>query len=222
VASSADSEKKDAGVREERRAPSVALIVLAAGASTRMGRPKQLLPYRGHTLLRNAAAIAAASVCRPVLVVLGAYANQIQPEIDGLPVRPVMNERWAEGIGTSIQAGLGALSTDDQADNVQAVVLMLCDQPCVTAAVIDDLVTAYYASGREIIASEYGGTLGVPALFGRGYFAELATVSGEAGAKCIIAAHASDVVPVPFPMGMADIDTPEEYRQLQRAMSSAF
>jgi molybdenum cofactor cytidylyltransferase len=121
-------------------------------------------------------------------------------------------------MGSSIQVGVGALETYDRADNTEALVLMLCDQPCVTAAVINDLVTAYHSNGTGIIASEYGGTLGVPALFGREYFAELATMSGAAGAKQIIAAHAFDVARVPFPKGITDIDTPEDYRQLQRAM----
>ncbi len=183
-----------------------------------MGRPKQLLPYDGRTFLRNAAEIAVASVCRPIFVILGAYADQLRSEIGGLPVRPVVNERWAEGLGSSIRAGLGALERCDREHPVEALVLMLCDQPFVTAAVINDLVTAYRSSGKGIIASEYGGTVGVPALFGREYFAELGALNGRAGAKQIIAAHASEVVRVPFPQGTIDIDTPEDYLQLQRAL----
>lgn len=198
--------------------PSTAIIILAAGSSTRMGKPKQLLTYDNRTFLRHAAEVAVASVCRPILIVLGAYASQLQSEIDDLPVRSVTNDRWADGMGFSIQVGVGALQNHDRADNTKALVLMLCDQPYVRAAVINDLVTAYHANGKGIIASEYDGTLGVPALFGRQYFAELATMSGPAGAKHIIAAHASNVVRVPFPKGITDIDTPEDYRQLLRAM----
>jgi molybdenum cofactor cytidylyltransferase len=199
---------------------STALIILAAGASTRMGRPKLLLPYGSRTFVRHAAEIAAASVCRPILIVLGAYVSQLQSEINNLPVRSVINERWADGMGSSIQAGVGILQTCDRAESIEALVLMLCDQPYVTAAVINDLVMAYHLNGKGIIASEYDGTLGVPALFGREYFAELATLRGAVGAKHIIAAHASDVVPVPFPREMIDIDTPEDYRKLQSAMLS--
>ena len=205
-------------VGDEQRRPSTAIIILAAGSSTRMGNPKQLLMYGSRTFLRHAAEVAVASVCRPILIVLGAYASQLQGEIDDLPVRSVTNERWADGMGSSIQVGVRALKTYDRADNTEALVLMLCDQPYVMAAVINDLVTAYHANDKGIIASEYGGTLGVPALFGREYFAELATMSGAAGAKHLIAAHASDVVPVPFSKGISDIDTPEDYRQLQRAI----
>jgi molybdenum cofactor cytidylyltransferase len=218
VATGTDNAIDATGAGSEGSRPSTAIILLAAGASTRMGRPKLLLMYGSRSFLRHAAEVAAASVCRPIIVVLGAYADQLQSEIDDFPVRSVINDRWADGMGSSIQVGVGALKTYDRADNTEALVLMLCDQPCVTAAVINDLVTAYHSNGKGIIASEYGGTLGVPALFGRQYFAELATMSGPAGAKHIIAAHASDVVPVPFPKGITDIDTPEDYRQLLRAM----
>ena len=206
------------GIGDNQGGSSTAIIVLAAGASIRMGRPKLLLTYGRRTLLRYAAEMAVASICRPILVVLGAYRNQLQSEIDDLPVRSVINERWADGIGSSIQVGVEALNTDDRADSIKAVVLMLCDQPYVTADVIHDLVTAYQLNDKGIIASEYDGALGAPALFGREYFAELATIRGAAGAKHLIAAHVSDVVPVPFPRGMTDIDTPEDYRRLQSAM----
>lgn len=205
-------------IGDEWSGSSTAIIILAAGASTRMGRPKLLLPYGGRTFMRHTAETAAASLCRPILVVLGAYANQLQDEIDDLPVRSVINERWADGIGSSIQVGVETLNTDGRAALTAALVLMLCDQPYVTAAVINDLVMAYHLNGKGIVASEYNSTLGVPALFGRKYFAELSTLRGAAGAKHIIAAHTSDVVPVPFPKGMTDIDTPEDYQQLQHAM----
>jgi molybdenum cofactor cytidylyltransferase len=142
----------------------------------------------------------------------------LQREIAGLPVQSIVNERWAEGLGSSIRAGLEALERCDREGAAEAVVLMLCDQPFVTAAVINALVTAYRSSGKGIIASEYGGTTGVPALFRRDYFGELAALSGTAGAKQIVAAHASEVVRVPFPQGTIDIDTPEDYLQLQRAL----
>lgn len=218
MAQGTDDATDAAGGGDERRRSSTAIIILAAGSSTRMGKPKQLLTYDHCTFLRHAAEVAVASVCRPILIVLGAYASQLQSEIDDLPVRPVTNERWADGMGYSIQVGVGVLQNYDRADNTEALVLMLCDQPYVRAAVINDLVTAYHANDKGIIASEYGGTLGVPALFGRKYFADLAAMSGAAGAKHLIAARASDVMPVPFSKGITDIDTPEDYRQLERAI----
>lgn len=214
MATNTDSAKKADGVCEEQRAPSVAIILLAAGASTRMGRPKLLLKYGSRNFLRHAAEMASASVCRPILVVFGAYANQLQSEIDDLPVQQVMNERWADGMGSSIRAGLEALEHCDREGISKAVVLMLCDQPCVTAAVINHLVRVFRSSSKGIVASEYGGTVGVPALFAREYFAALGALSGSAGAKQIIAAHASEVMRVPFPQGATDVDTPEDYLHL--------
>jgi molybdenum cofactor cytidylyltransferase len=218
VAMGSDKAIKATAVGDEGSKPSTAIIVLAAGASTRMGRPKQLLTYGGRTLLRNAAEMAAASLCRPIIVVLGAYADQLQREIDGLPLQQVVNERWTEGMGSSISAGLEALKHCDREGAAKAVVLMLCDQPFVTASVINNLVTVFCSNGTGIVASEYGGTVGVPALFGHEYFADLAALSGAVGAKQIIAAHASDVVRVPFPQGATDVDTTEDYRQLLRPM----
>lgn len=213
-----DAARTTHSIVDERGGSSTAIIVLAAGASTRMGKPKQLLTYGNRTFLRHAAEVAVASVCRPILIVLGAYASQLQSEFDNLPVRSVINERWADGMGSSIQVGVETLNTYDRAGRTKALVLMLCDQPYVTTAVINDFVAAYHLNDKGIIASEYDGALGVPALFGRKHFAELTTMRGAAGAKHIIAAHASDVVPMPFPNGVTDIDTPEDYRQLQNAM----
>jgi molybdenum cofactor cytidylyltransferase len=216
VVMGSDNVIKATAVGDERSRPSTAIIVLAAGASTRMGRPKQLLTYGGRTLLRNAAEMAAASVCRPIIIVLGGYADQLQSEIDGLPVQQVVNERWIEGMGSSISAGLEGLKHCDREGAAKAVVLMLCDQPFVTASVINNLVTVYRSNGTGIVASEYSGTVGVPALFGHEYFADLAALSGAVGAKQIIATHTSDVVHVPFPQGAPDVDTAEDYRQLLR------
>jgi molybdenum cofactor cytidylyltransferase len=182
-----------------------------------MGTPKQLLAYEGRSLLRHAVESAVASVCRPILVVLGAYAHRLYTEIQDLPLQQVMNEQWAEGISSSIRRGLGALEEHDPKGSVEAVVLMLCDQPCVTAVVIDDLVAAYHSSGKGMIASEYGGTVGVPALFRREHFMTLAALNGAAGAQHVIAAHRLDLVSVPFPMGTTDVDTPEDYLELQQA-----
>jgi molybdenum cofactor cytidylyltransferase len=218
VATRSTDAQEQAGGWKEKRPPSVAIIILAAGASTRMGRPKQLLTYGGSTFLRHAAETAIGSVCRPLIVVLGAYADQLHDEIGDLPVEQVMNERWAEGMGWSIQAGLKALHQSDRERAVEAVALMLCDHPLLTSAVINDLVMAYRSSGKGISASEYGGTVGVPVLFARRYFAELEALSAAAGAKHLIAAHSSDVVRVPFAQGIADVDTPEDYLQLQRML----
>lgn len=191
---------------------SVGLVILAAGASTRLGRPKQLLPYRGRSLLRHAAETAVGSTCRPILVVIGAHAAELAGEVSDLPVHVVENPRWPRGMGTSLRAGLEALEA--VGPEVGAVVITLCDQPLLSTAIIDSLVRAHRDSGRPIVASEYGGVLGAPALFDRILFGELLTPKDAGGAKEIIARHRADVCSVPFPGGAIDIDTPQDYEGL--------
>jgi molybdenum cofactor cytidylyltransferase len=185
----------------------VAVVLLAAGASTRMGRPKQLLPYAGSTLLRHAVETAIASKCSPVIVVLGAEADACRGELSGLPVDCVENPNCAQGIGTSIHAGLSAVPT-----TVGAVVLTVCDQPLVTGEHIDALVDSYLA-GAAIVASAYAGTIGVPALFSRAYFGGLARLGPTEGAKRLLTKHAAAVYAVDFEAGAVDIDTKADYRR---------
>ena len=130
----------------------IALILLAAGASTRLGRPKQLLGFRGRSLLRHAAETALASVCRPVVVVLGALADRLQTELTALPVTVALNPAWAEGMAKSIRAGLKEVSS--KTPGPDAVVIMLCDQPLITAGMLDQLVSMHRSSGMGIVASE--------------------------------------------------------------------
>lgn len=191
----------------------VGVVILAAGASTRMGTPKQLLPLQGRSFLRQAAETALASVCQPIIVVLGAYAEQLRQEVENLPVQVVENLRWAEGMSSSVWAGVAAL--DATPDKISAVVLTLCDQPFVSAQVINQIVEAYHVTGKPIVASEYAGTLGVPALFSRTFFSELKALRRGEGAKQVITKHAHEVFGVPFPEGAIDIDTPKDYEQFQ-------
>lgn len=191
----------------------VGVVILAAGASTRMGTPKQLLPYRGRSFLCHAAETALASVCQPIIVVLGAHAERLRQEVKELPVQVVENLQWAEGMSSSVGAGIAAL--DAESDKISAVVLALCDQPFVSAQVINHLVEAYYFTGKPIVASEYSGTLGVPALFSRTLFSKLKTLKGGEGAKQVITKHAHNVLGVPFPEGAIDIDTPNDYEQFR-------
>ncbi len=191
----------------------VGLIILAAGASTRMGTPKQLLAYRGCTLIRHMAEVAIASVCQPVAVVLGAYAERITPEVSQLPVQIVENQQWAEGMSSSIRVGIEALLTRNQ--SLEAVAIALCDQPFVSSQMLDRIVEAYRFTGKPIIACEYSGTLGVPVLFSRALFSELMALKSTEGAKQIIRKHIHEVFSVPFPEGAIDIDTPKDYEQFQ-------
>jgi molybdenum cofactor cytidylyltransferase len=190
----------------------VAAVVLAGGRSSRMGRPKQLLEFRGETLLKRAALSALKAGCRPVVVVTGANANASRQALSGLDVIEAPNEQWESGISSSVRAGVEAAMT--AAPEADAVVLMLCDQPLVTPEIIAGLIHAHLETGREIIASSYGESYGAPALFHRKHFAELMTLSGDAGAKSIIQKHFAAVQLIPFADGTIDIDTPEDFARL--------
>ncbi|MEH2175306.1 nucleotidyltransferase family protein [Nostoc sp.] len=190
----------------------IAIMILAAGASTRMGTPKQLLLYQGRSLLQYITEIAIASVCQPVVVVLGANAEQIHPQIKQLPVKVVKNLDWACGMSTSIKSGIELLNNLPQ--KIEAVVITLCDQPFVSPQIINQLVDTYYSTKKPIIACEYGDTLGVPALFSQTFFSELATLKETSGAKKVINNNLNEVFSLPFPLGDIDIDTPKDYEQL--------
>jgi molybdenum cofactor cytidylyltransferase len=191
----------------------VGAVILAAGPSTRMGRPKQLLQFGGETMLRRAASAALKAGCRPVVVVTGADATASRKALRGLDVREAENPQWESGISSSVRVGIEAVVTANSQS--AAVVLMLCDQPFVTREIITQLVTAHVETGRSIVASRYGGSYGVPALFGKAHFAELTTLEGAAGAKQVIQKHLPKVHLLPFPEGEIDIDTPDDFARLQ-------
>lgn len=189
----------------------VGIVILAAGASTRMGTPKQLLKFQGRSFLRHTTEIALASVCKPVIVVLGANALPIRNEISELPVIIIENHNWRQGMSSSIQAGIKTLEHNS---NIDAVILLLCDQPFISVDIINELVEAFYTTAKPIIASEYKQTLGVPALFARQLFSELMNLNSASGAKQVIQKNEELVHKVCFELGAIDIDTPEEYEQL--------
>ena len=187
-----------------------------------MGTPKQLLLYQGCSFIRHITEVAIcalqqrfaiASVCQPITVVLGANAERIKPELNQLPVQIVENQQWEEGMSSSIRVGIEALLAMNP--HLEAVAIALCDQPFVSPQTLNQLVEVYHFTGKPIIASEYAGTLGVPALFNRTLFSELMTLKSTEGAKQVIRKHIHEVYSVPFPEGAIDIDTPNDYEQLQ-------
>ncbi|MGB8509744.1 MAG: nucleotidyltransferase family protein [Pyrinomonadaceae bacterium] len=196
----------------------IGIIVLAAGASSRMGEPKQLLRYEGETLLGRAVRAALETRCRPVVVVLGACADALRAEVDATGALVVVNQAWAEGMSSSIRLGLSALGTSTSGE-LDAAVLLLCDQPFVTSGIIMQLIDAYLERRPMLIASEYevGGerTRGVPALFSRALFPELMKLRGAEGAKRIITRHESDAAFIAVPAAAFDVDTPDDYQDLQ-------
>ena len=185
----------------------VAAVVLAAGGSTRLGVPKQLLRQRdAETLVHAAVRAAREGGCKPVCLVTGAEHERIAQAVADLRSTIVRNENWRCGIGGSIRAGIAKMG------DVDAIVLLACDQPAIDAHIIRALITKYRETNCAIIAAHYAGTLGIPALFDRSCFAELQNLPDEHGAKSVIMAHPERVAVIDFLGGEFDLDTPADLR----------
>lgn len=195
-----------------REKPTIAALVLAAGASTRLGRPKQLIERGGRTLLRNAAEAARGAELRPVLVVVGAQAARMRGELAGPELRVVENRRWREGLGSSIARGVTELMAS--VEPLDAVMLLLCDQPNLSAAVLRRLAAAWRRAfqrrGVTMAACEYAGTVGPPAIFARAELPRLAALSGDRGAKSLLLAAGDRLVRVKWEGGAIDVDRPDD------------
>jgi molybdenum cofactor cytidylyltransferase len=187
---------------------SIAILILAAGESNRMRIPKQLLPFRGKNMLQHAIDEAVTSNADLVFAVLGANAERIKRVLRQSRAELVMNQDWSEGISSSIHAGVKALPA-----NVNGVIVSLCDQPHAGSRIFNALIDASRTSGKSIVACEYGGTEGTPALFARQYFDQLLALSGDRGAKKIILENKNDLARIPFAEGTIDIDTAEDYQR---------
>lgn len=192
-----------------------ACVILAAGASRRLGHAKQIAMVGGRTLLQNVvdAALATPSLW-PVVVVLGAHAEEIKPTLVRHPVLIVENPAWEEGLASSLRAGLQtALTFSRQLD---AVIFTLCDQPELRADVLTSLLARRSETGRSVVAASYGGHPGAPALLQRRHFGALAHLTGDEGArKLILSLPAEDVELVDHPALSLDVDTPEDLAKAQ-------
>ncbi|HUZ95794.1 MAG TPA: nucleotidyltransferase family protein [Edaphobacter sp.] len=153
----------------------IAAVVLAAGASRRLGSPKQLAMLDDETLLERAVRLAHEAGCSPVIVVLGAEYERVLAECRLGDAVPVMNDSWEEGMGWSIRLGVRACEAAD------GVVVMTCDQPAVTVGHLQALMR-----GPDVKASSYAGRKGVPAFFPKRYFDELMALSGDMGARNLL------------------------------------
>ena len=159
-------------------------ILLAAGGSSRMATPKQFVRFEGETLLRRAAFAIAASICDPVVAVLGAEKENAEIEIAGTRVQPCFNREWETGMSSSIKLGLTELLSMEP--GLDAVLITLCDQPFVTARDLDRLTESFFESRKQIVAAVYGDVVGVPAIFSKELFERLLTLDGDKGARALI------------------------------------
>lgn len=191
---------------------SIGIIVLAAGASSRMTEPKQLLQFEGKTLLRRSVETAGASIYRPVVVVLGANFERARAEIEDLGVEIVFNGDWQRGLSSSIKTGIENLLKI--APDVAASLITLADQPFVTANHLDLFGERFALSNDLIIAAGYHETCGVPALFARAIFDDLRALSGDKGAKTIIEKYSQRLSVINLPEAAFDIDTPQDFEKL--------
>jgi len=189
------------------------VIILAAGSSSRLGKPKQNLIFQGQTLLQRAIQNALASGCENVVLVLGANAEAIQNTLTDQAVPVIYNPDWEEGMASSIRLGLTELQK--QLPGLTSAILMLCDQPFAEAAIINQLIQKKSATQKSIIASAYDGTIGSPALFDKVHFDELLQLTGNEGAKKLLIKYADEVATIPFLLGAIDIDTIGDYERLE-------
>ncbi len=188
----------------------IGAVILAAGGSTRLGQPKQLLRHHGETLVRRAARAALGAGCLATVIVTGDEHEQIGLELSGLDVRMRHHREWQRGIGSSIRAGVEEVLLHHPA--LDAVLIMVCDQPFVSAELLVALICARAQARTKAAACTYAGTTGVPALFDRSLFPALASLRDAQGAKAVLASLPSEVTHVEFPDGAIDIDTPADSR----------
>jgi molybdenum cofactor cytidylyltransferase len=187
-------------------------IILAAGASKRMGEPKQLLPVRGRPLLESALAAACDSTLDDVVVVLGSHADEIRQSVRLGRARVVINRGYAAGMSTSLKSGIGALCSD-----VERAVIILGDQPDISAAMIDRLLQAQASSGLPAAALSFDGLLHPPVVLARELWRDIDALEGDVGLRALVRAHPELVAPVGAdrPGGHPiDIDTREDFEQL--------
>ncbi|KQO20691.1 molybdopterin-guanine dinucleotide biosynthesis protein MobA [Flavobacterium sp. Leaf82] len=193
-------------------ASKIAIIILAAGSSSRLGRPKQLLAYKNTTLLQNTIKEASSVENTFVIVVTGSNHDLIKTDLDSSKIKVTYNSNWESGMSSSINKGLSELLL--LYPDCESCIFAVCDQPYVISKIFEDLIAEYQKTNKGIIASSYAETLGTPVLFDKKYFSNLLKLEGQEGAKKIINRFLDDAVSIPFEKGNIDIDTPEDYSDL--------
>lgn len=188
------------------------IVILAAGSSSRLGQPKQLLSYKNTSLLKNTITEASPVTNTAVIVVTGSNHELIEKEITDPEIKTIFNPDWELGMSSSITKGLKELLRSYP--DIEKCIFAVCDQPFVTTKVFENLISKHEKTEKGIIASAYSETLGTPVLFHKKYFTELLQLKGQEGAKKMINRFLEDTAKVPFEKGNIDIDTIEDYNQL--------
>lgn len=188
-----------------------AIVILAAGKSARLGQPKQLLPFKGKSLICHCVEIAK-KVVKNVVVVTGAERKRIESELNNSNVEIVYNPDWEEGMASSIRAGLTYLR--EKNPDINEVIFMVCDQPFVTTDLLLKLISEKQHSSKSIVASFYSEIAGTPVIFDKSIFPELMELSGDVGARKIIIKNKERMSTVDFPLGNVDMDTADDYKKL--------
>ena len=181
-----------------------------------MGQPKQLLAYRGRTLLQHSIDQAVGAGFAPIVVVVGASSDLLRQSIAGPTVVTVQNETWETGMGSSVTAGMQALLKNGEV--LSAVALLVADQPLVEAKHLAAMRQLLFAGDASIVAAQYGDTLGVPALFKPELFHALSSLPPEAGARMLLRNSDANVIRFPLAEAAVDIDTPEDFERLISAV----
>lgn len=198
----------------ENKSLKIGGLLLAAGGSSRMGRPKQFLEFEGETLLRRTAKAMAQSVCDPVVAVLGGENEIAEGELAEINVESCLNPHWRSGMSSSIKAGLAKLLAIES--ELDAVVITLCDQPFVDVRTIDRLVETFANSGTQMVAAKYDGVAGVPALFSRVMFDALSRLEGDKGARDLLRDPEASIATIQIEEAAIDIDTLDDIGRLKR------
>ena len=188
------------------------IIILAAGNSSRLGEPKQLLQFKGKSLIRHIAEAAVEVVGGNTIVVTGSNSERIEAELKGLPCETAFNSAWQEGMSASIKTGIHALRLHNP--QIKGSILAVSDQPFVSAETFNALILHFEATAKGIVASQSSDSPGTPAFFAASYFPALLQLTGAEGAKKLFKRYSEDVSMYPFPQGSIDIDTQQDYNRL--------
>jgi len=198
------------------KTPNIAVVILAAGASSRMGIPKQVLKWKNTTLLGHAIETAKALDQKKIVVVLGANFNQIEATLNDDHIEIIKNDDWESGMGKSIATGVCYILKTDI--NFDAVLVMLADQPLVDQSYFNSMIAQYKVGANQIIATAYkSGKQGVPVLFDQVYFEALSQLNDDKGAKVILHRHVEHVSVVQATHDVSDIDTLEDYERIYKS-----